>query len=36
MKGVLADHIRVSSASLETDVFPDSSVARPLAGLLRA
>lgn len=36
MKGVLGDHLRVSSAALETKVFPGSSAAKPLAGLVRA
>jgi uncharacterized protein (DUF1501 family) len=36
MKGVLADHIRVSNAALASDVFPDSGKARALTGLIRA
>jgi uncharacterized protein (DUF1501 family) len=36
MKGLLAEHIRVPTAALENDVFPDSAKARPLTGLLRA
>jgi uncharacterized protein (DUF1501 family) len=36
MKGVLADHIRVSTAALNSDVFPDSGKARALTGLIRA
>ena len=36
MKGVLADHIRISNAALERDVFPDSGKAKALAGLMRA
>jgi uncharacterized protein (DUF1501 family) len=36
MKGVLRDHLGVSSASLEGKVFPDSANVRPLDGLLRA
>jgi uncharacterized protein (DUF1501 family) len=36
MKGVLADHLRVPTAALEKDVFPDSATARPLGGLVRA
>lgn len=35
MKGLLADHIRVPTAALENDVFPDSGAARPLTGLVR-
>jgi uncharacterized protein (DUF1501 family) len=35
MKGVLRDHLGVASAALESSVFPDSSAAAPLAGLLR-
>lgn len=35
IKGVLADHLRVSSAALERDAFPDSADARPVQGLLR-
>lgn len=35
-KGVLADHLRVPSASLERDAFPDSAAVRPMQGLLRA
>lgn len=34
-KGVLADHMRVSAAALERDVFPDSAAVRPMTGLLR-
>jgi uncharacterized protein (DUF1501 family) len=36
MKGVLADHLRVSGAALENDVFPDSARVRPVGGLIRA
>jgi uncharacterized protein (DUF1501 family) len=36
LKGVLADHLRVSTRALETSVFPDSAAAKPLQGLLRA
>lgn len=36
MKGVLRDHLGVSSAALESRVFPDSASARPQAGLIRA
>jgi uncharacterized protein (DUF1501 family) len=35
MKGLLADQLRVPSAALERDVFPDSAGARPINGLLR-
>ncbi|MDY6947308.1 MAG: DUF1501 domain-containing protein [Pseudomonadota bacterium] len=35
-KGVLASHLGASEASLETEVFPDSRRAQPLAGLIRA
>ncbi len=35
-KGVLAEHLRVSSAALERDVFPDSDAVRPMQGLLHA
>jgi uncharacterized protein (DUF1501 family) len=35
-KGVLADHLRVPSAALERDAFPDSGAQRPMQGLLRA
>lgn len=34
-KTVLATHLRVSEAALETTVFPDSRSAKPLDGLLR-
>lgn len=34
MKGVLADHLRIATAALEHDVFPDSGSARPLPGLI--
>jgi uncharacterized protein (DUF1501 family) len=36
MKGVLRDHLGVSSAALESRVFPDSGTAKPLDGLIRA
>jgi uncharacterized protein (DUF1501 family) len=36
LKGVLSEHLRVSSAALESSVFPDSTNARPLQGLVRA
>lgn len=35
LKGLLADHLRVSSAVLERDAFPESGDARPVQGLLR-
>ena len=35
IKGVLGDHLGVSSAALESTVFPGSASARPLAGLIR-
>jgi uncharacterized protein (DUF1501 family) len=34
LKGVLSDHLQVPSAALESSVFPDSSSARPLHGLV--
>ena len=33
-KGVLADHLAVPEAALETRIFPDSRAVRPLQGLL--
>jgi len=36
MKGVLADHLRVPTAALEKEVFPDSARAKALSGLFRA
>jgi uncharacterized protein (DUF1501 family) len=36
MKGVLAEHLRVPTAALESDVFPDSAKVRGLSGLFRA
>jgi uncharacterized protein (DUF1501 family) len=36
LKGVLAEHLLVSSDALENSVFPDSAVARPIRGLLHA
>lgn len=36
LKGVLHDHLRVSSAALDSDVFPDSSMVRPAKDLIRA
>ena len=35
LKGILAEHLAVSATPLEREVFPDSSSARPLRGLLR-
>lgn len=35
-KGVLADHLSVSSAALEREAFPDSSGVRPARDLIRA
>ncbi|MBT9504411.1 MAG: DUF1501 domain-containing protein [Burkholderiaceae bacterium] len=35
LKGVLADHLQISGARLESEVFPDSSAVKPLA-LLKA
>jgi uncharacterized protein (DUF1501 family) len=34
-KGVLAEHLGVPEAALETRIFPDSRAIRPLQGLLR-
>src|SRR6202035_5668277 len=34
-KAVLADHIHVDAKTLATRIFPDSSGARPLEGLIR-
>jgi uncharacterized protein (DUF1501 family) len=34
-KGVLADHLRVPSAALEREVFPDSAAIAPMQGLIR-
>jgi uncharacterized protein (DUF1501 family) len=36
MKGVLAEHLGIPERALESSVFPASSQARPLRGLLRA
>jgi uncharacterized protein (DUF1501 family) len=36
LKGVLSDHLLVSSAALESTVFPSSADARPIKGLFRA
>jgi uncharacterized protein (DUF1501 family) len=35
MKSVLHDHLQIGSGALEHDVFPDSSTAPYIAGLLR-
>ena len=35
-KGVLAGHMQVPQALLDTKVFPDSAAVKPMAGLLRA
>lgn len=35
-KGVLADHLGVTTATLDRDAFPDSAAARPTRDLLRA
>jgi uncharacterized protein (DUF1501 family) len=35
-KTVLSEHLRVDAKSLDARVFPDSSAARPLQGLMRA
>jgi uncharacterized protein (DUF1501 family) len=36
MKGVLRDHLNVSTAALDSNVFPDSGSVKPLDGLLRS
>jgi uncharacterized protein (DUF1501 family) len=36
LKGVLSEHLLVSSAALESSVFPNSADARPIKGLFRA
>jgi uncharacterized protein (DUF1501 family) len=36
LKGVLSEHLLVSSSALESSVFPNSTDARPIKGLLRA
>ena len=36
MKGVLHDHMRVTRAALDTEVFPDSAAAAPARDLIRA
>ena len=35
-KGVLDEHMHIAAKTLATRVFPDSSGARPLQGLMRA
>jgi uncharacterized protein (DUF1501 family) len=35
MKSVLHDHLQIASGALDRDVFPDSSAAPYVAGLLR-
>jgi uncharacterized protein (DUF1501 family) len=35
-KGVLAEHLRIDAGTLASRVFPDSTGARPLQGLMRA
>jgi uncharacterized protein (DUF1501 family) len=35
LKGILSEHLGVSAGALEQAVFPDSSSARPLRGLMR-
>ncbi len=35
-KGVLAEHMGVTEAQLESKIFPDSRAAKPIAGLLRS
>jgi len=35
LKGILAEHLAVPAAPLEREIFPDSSPARPLRGLMR-
>jgi len=36
LKGVLSEHLLVSSSALESSVFPNSTDARPIKGLFRA
>lgn len=36
LKGVLSEHLLVSTRSLETSVFPESADARPIKGMFRA
>jgi uncharacterized protein (DUF1501 family) len=35
-KGVLAEHMSVDAAQLETKIFPDSKAAKPTTGLIRS
>ncbi len=35
-KGVLDEHMRIDARALASRIFPDSSGARPLEGLVRA
>jgi uncharacterized protein (DUF1501 family) len=36
LKGVLSEHLRVSSSELDSSVFPDSAAAKAIKGLFRA
>jgi uncharacterized protein (DUF1501 family) len=36
LKGVLQEHLLVPSRALDTTVFPDSTAAKALSGLVRA
>ena len=36
LKGVLSEHLLVSTSALESSVFPNSTAARPIKGLLHA
>jgi uncharacterized protein (DUF1501 family) len=36
LKGVMAEHLQVPSRALDSTVFPDSSAAKALSGLIRA
>ena len=36
LKGVLSEHLRVSSSELDSSVFPDSAAAKAVKGLFRA
>lgn len=35
LKAILGDHLGVPSAALDTEIFPDSAMAKPLPGLIR-
>jgi uncharacterized protein (DUF1501 family) len=35
LKGVLQDHLRLASRTLDSSVFPDSAAVKPLSGLIR-